>query len=331
MYDQEESQEEDAVDLLKKERQKLGEIKAEASKMPATQLVGKVELAYGYTDDQGNAHRAVLLSQMTARHVASLVTGGQFDKDRLLYVLAECCESFGTYHKDTDAAVIRDILYHKLLLCEQFQLIVMLRQLSLGTTYEYSATCPKCKHKADYQMPLGELEIIGTVEGDPDDRHLVWTDLADRKWEIAWRYGRAGDDQWLTRLLEQWNKQYNKLDPKRREREFDPQDLNVFTALFLSRVTAIRPPSSPRHILKPRAHKQEEGDVLVSDLINYVLNLPQDLLTDFAYSVDEEEPSLDSKIEFQCESCAAKMEVPLMVASASFFSRSSRSSRIKAR
>lgn len=325
----EQSPEDIALDTAQ-QRERLGEIRAEASKLPATQLFGMVQLGYGFVDEHGERHSSVMLRQMTARQTSALVTAQGFDRDRLAHVLWECCESFGGYTKEHDGKKIRDILDREMLLHERVQLIIMLRQLALGPTFDYAAVCPNpdCKHRGDYSVQLPLLERVGAVEGDPNRRVLHWKDLAGRPWKIEWRFCTAADDLWFSKLIEDWKRRWDKLKPKEREEQFNPADMDVMTGLFLTRAWAVTGPDGVRHILRPlRFIARRDGDVVVSDLIEFALGLPQDLICDFAYEVDDTEPSIDLRVEFNCESCNADMQTQIFLGRPDFFSRSSRSQR----
>lgn len=325
----EQAQEEIARDMAQ-QRERLGEIRAEASKMPATQLFGMVQLGHGYIDERGERHSSVMLRQMTARQTSALVTGQGFDRDRLAHVLWECCESFGGYTKEHDGKKIREILDRELLLHERIQLIIMLRQLALGPIFDYAAVCPNpdCKHRGDYSVQLPLLERVGVVDGDPNNRVMLWKDLADRPWKVEWRFCTAADDMWFSRLVEDWKRRWDKLKPKEREEQYDPADMDLMTGIFLTRAWAVTGPDNVRHILRPLRHvARRDGDVVVADPIRFVLDLPQDLICDFAYEVDDTEPSIDLRVDFNCESCGADMKTQIYLGRPDFFSRSSRSRR----
>jgi hypothetical protein len=307
-----------------------GKVEIDTTKLPATQLFGMVHLPRGVMDKDGALHRAVSIKQMSGKHAASLVTGGNFDKNRLLNVLCDCCVSFGDYTAPADAKQIREMLTSDVLIVEQQYLLLQLRQLALGPVYDYTARCPnvdRCEHVGEYSVNLPDLTFTGDMDGSPV-RVMDFENQDGKVWKVEWHYATAADDKWFAQLFERWQANYKRLKPKEREEEFSPDDLTILMAMFFMRVHAVVDPDGVRHVLRRHsAVVQDERNVMEADPVAFMLTLPLYMFNEFAFHMDEIEPALDNRVEYECEACGAPMETTILMASPSFFAGASRKTR----
>jgi hypothetical protein len=119
-------------------------------------------LPIGYTDDQGNTHRTVVLRKMTGKEEAILAdkrnqrNGGKLVTE----LLHSCLVRLGDLNKNGPSVV------EKMYSADRNFLLLKLRSITFGAELPARYTCPTCSEAVMVEENLDELPVHSLAEGD---------------------------------------------------------------------------------------------------------------------------------------------------------------------
>ena len=126
------------------------------------------DLPVGYVDGANKVHRHVILREMTGMEDDMLGNDDLPIGERVTNVLCACIEKIGDVtDKETIRQAVSDDLKLGMPITEQDRIAAMiyLRRTSLGDTYRFSRSCPRCGERAsNREVDLRTLKITAVAD-----------------------------------------------------------------------------------------------------------------------------------------------------------------------
>lgn len=166
-------------------------LEVETPPEPARRQAGfEFELPVGYVDEDGRAHRAVVLRKMTGRDEAIMADRRNRNSGARMMseLLASCLLELGTVTSPGLAVV------QKLYSADRYFLLMKLREITFGSNLSATYACPTCKESVTLVEDISQLEVRRVEPGELPDEIVV---------ELDDGYVDRGGDVYMTLVFRQ--------------------------------------------------------------------------------------------------------------------------------
>jgi transcription elongation factor Elf1 len=126
-----------------------------------------------------NGATDIVLKPMTFENEKNVIANMKKDIDPINTLLADC---------------IKGVNISDLLIFDKVYVLMRLRQLSYGETYEFNIDCPKCGRESHVSMSLQDL-IVNQIPDDLTDPREITLPVSKKKVKV--RFPRVRDEHYL--------------------------------------------------------------------------------------------------------------------------------------
>jgi hypothetical protein len=116
---------------------------------------GLLELPCGYLDDEGNLHTELELSELTGNEEDMLASRTVPTHKKMGVLIGRCVKRIGDVTDKGKLAAIAN----KLTVGDRVYIMFGLRRITLGDSYPFRATCPRCNVESMFQVSMADLDI----------------------------------------------------------------------------------------------------------------------------------------------------------------------------
>ncbi len=258
----------------------MNDVKLDDHHLDAKSSVQVFTLPIGLVMPDGALLRDAMVREMTGVEEEILASKGKVTP-RLNRVIANCLIEIGG-QKATLAMV------KGLTMLDRMFLLIAIRRVSLGDSYEVKLKCPNtaCLTDGTYRIDLGGLAT--TTPEDPRQRQHVLTTPSGTR--IDWHTMNGEDEEWLEAMRAKLNGE------------------GLPTLAMLARIDAIDGEPLPR-----------DNGPDVKRSLSRLVSLSLRDRNAFRHAHATSEGDMDTEVEFACATCGFEFKAEMEVAAAGFF------------